>query len=481
MKIKTKLLDRGGEVEAYFLFEKEKFPSEVKKLEKYSKQEKFKGKEGETFTFNDGNKKIIICGLGDKKEFILDDLRKAVALAFNYANGKKAKSLCIAPPKIKDLKGAFVVIGEAVTLSTYKFDQFKTKKKDDEEELTVKEILLKEGKRKELENALNEGVIKADAQNYASELSELPANVLTPLEFAKRSKEIAREKSLSIKVLDKKELKKKKMNALLAVSEGSSQPPVMIVLEYNKNKKNLPLYAIAGKGVTFDSGGLNLKPWGSMDFMKYDKTGACEVLAVMKGVAELKLPIRVTAIIPLTENMPGASAQKPGDIIKAYNGKTIEVLNTDAEGRLILADALAYAAEKKPKAIIDVATLTGAASVCLGKHAIALLTNDDALAKTVEKAGIYTHEKVWRLPLWKEYSEMMKGELADIKNIGSDEGEGGTITAAAFLKEFIGKTKWIHLDIAAVDHVKNHPYLGTRASGKGTRLVIEILKRLSKK
>ncbi|NYZ73690.1 leucyl aminopeptidase, partial [Candidatus Micrarchaeota archaeon] len=239
--------------------------------------------------------------------------------------------------------------------------------------------------------------------------------------------------------------------------------------------------AIVGKGVTFDSGGISIKPALNMHEMKYDKTGAVNVLGVFKAVAELKLPIRLVGVMPLVENLPSGSAQKPGDIVTAYNGKTIEVLNTDAEGRMILADALSYAAEDKPDCIIDMATLTGAIAICLGKHAIGLLSNDDALAKALIEAGEETHERVWKLPLWAEYGEMIKSDFADIKNI-SETGEASSITAAAFLKEFVGETKWAHLDIAAVDLVKTpHPYMDKGASGIGVRLVIETLSRLAKK
>lgn len=481
MKVNIKLNNETGEVQSYFLFENERFPKEIKGFEEFAKKEKFKGKEGSAFGYNDGKRKVIVLGLGKRKEFELDSLRKASASAYGYANAKKAKSLSIRLPKLKDLKGALTAVGEAIVLSSAEFDKFKTKTKESEEEkLTVKEVFVNESKKTQFEDALNEGIIKADAQNFAAELSETPANVATPLEILKKAKELAKKNKLSIKVMDKNELRKKGMNLILAVNQGSAQAPVMIILEHNKGKK-LPLYTIVGKGVTFDSGGLDLKPGSGMLEMKYDKTGACNVLGVLKAVSELKLPIRVMGVMPLTENMPGSNAIKPGDIIKAYNGKMVEIINTDAEGRLILGDALAYASEFKPKAIIDMATLTGAAIVCFGKHAIAMLGNDDKLMGVIERAGIYTHERVWKLPLWKEYSEMIKSELADIKNLGSDRGEGGTITAAAFLKEFVGKSNWVHLDIATMDNFKDHPYLGSGATGAGTRLVIETLKRLSGK
>ncbi len=256
----------------------------------------------------------------------------------------------------------------------------------------------------------------------------------------------------------------------------------MVVMEYNKMKKDLPLYCIIGKGISFDSGGISIKPSKGMHEMKYDKSGAIITLGVMKAVAELKLPIRVMGIMPITENMPSGSAQKPGDIIKAYNGKTIEVLNTDAEGRLILADALAFGAEKKPKAMIDLATLTGAITVCLGPLAAGLFSNDDELSKKITEAGEETHERVWRMPTWKEYSEFIKSDFADIKNTGSDIGEASSITASKFLEEFVGETKWAHLDIAGVDMIRgSHPYMEKGASGIGLRLIVATLEKMGKK
>jgi len=217
-----------------------------------------------------------------------------------------------------------------------------------------------------------------------------------------------------------------------------------------------------------------------MHEMKYDKTGAMNVLGVFKAVAELRLPIRLMGLMPLAENTPGSRAQKPGDIVKAYNGKTIEVLNTDAEGRLILADALSYAAVKKPEYMIDMATLTGAIVVCLGRHAIGMFSEDDKLSQALIRAGEETHERVWRLPLWPEYGKMMESNIADLKNI-SELPEAGSITAAAFLKEFVGDTKWAHLDIASVEAISaDHGYLGKGASGIGVRLVTKAFEKLAK-
>jgi leucyl aminopeptidase len=255
----------------------------------------------------------------------------------------------------------------------------------------------------------------------------------------------------------------------------------MIELKYNDGKK-YPHVVLVGKGITFDSGGISIKPSKGMDTMKFDKCGAVMMLGVMRAAAEMKLPLKITAVLPATENMPSGSATKPGDIVRMHNGKTVEILNTDAEGRLILGDALAYAVEAKPDLIIDAATLTGAVVVVLGKHGIGMLGTDKGAMKEMYDCGMEAHERVWELPLWKEYSDMIKGDYADLKNIGSESGEAGTITAAAFLKEFVGSTPWVHLDIASVEWSDGESgYFCKGPTGKGVRLVASFLKEWSGK
>ena len=374
-------------------------------------------------------------------------------------------------PYIND---ATKLLTEGAILADYKFVKLKSKP----EEKPIDTLTMVSSS--DLSRQIDAGRILAESQNYMRELNEQPANIMTPRRVAEEAVKLGKKyRSLSVKVYDERDIRKMKMNALLSVSRGSAEPPRFVVLEYKGAKK--PFYGLMGKGITFDSGGISLKPSKNMHEMKYDKSGAMSVLGAMRAVAELKLPMRVMGVIALTENMPSGSAQKPGDIWKALNGKTIEVLNTDAEGRLVMADSLAYLAEKKPDGVIDVATLTGAVIVALGKHAIGLFSNDDKLATTIEKAGDNTHERVWRLPLWKEYSEMMKSDVADLKNV-SNTGEAGSITAAVFLKEFVGDVKWAHLDIAGFMNITNsHPYLDKGASGTGVRLLAETLMLISKK
>lgn len=454
-----------GRLSCEFIFENGKLPKGVEK-------NNFQGKHGQAFTFTSNGKKILLVGLGSKKEFRLDSLRSAAGTAVRYANRIREKEFSILLPNADNTEAQAVT--EGAMLSGYSFTHYKTKK---EGLFDVKKVTLVS--RKNISRGIREGTICAGAQNYARDLDEHPANIATPEKIAQEARKLGREKGLKITVFDRKAMKKMGMNAILAVAQGSAQPPVLVKLEYNKGRK-YPLYAVVGKGITFDSGGISLKPSKDMHEMKYDKTGAINVLGVFKAVAELKLPIRLLGLIPMTENTPDGNAQKPGDIIRAYNGKTIEVLNTDAEGRLVLADALGYAAEQKPEYIIDMATLTGAIIVSLGRHAIGMFSEDDRLAKTLEKAGEETHERVWRLPLWPEYGKMMESGIADLKNI-SETSEAGSITAAAFLREFAGDSKWAHLDIAAVESVKwEHGYLGKGASGIGVRLVTRTLQKLVK-
>jgi leucyl aminopeptidase len=473
-----KISELKGEIVCFLHNQEDEPPVEIAQFLKV-KKERYEGKLLQTITSDTGGKlgfkHLLVIGLGKKEEFKLDNLRRAAGLAVRYAGGRKEKDVAVVVQKLPagvSPQKAAQALAEGAVLSAYKFTEFKTKK----DELFEVEGLTISGSmdRKDAEEGIHIGTIMAEAQNYARSLDDQPANIATPQKIAGWAKTLSKECGLDIEILDRPRMKKMGMNALLAVAQGSVEEPLLVKLEYNKGKK-LPLYCVVGKGVTFDSGGISIKPSSNMHEMKYDKTGAMNVLGVLKAASALKLPIRLIGIMPLVENMPSGTAQRPGDIVKAYNGKTIEVLNTDAEGRLILADALAYAAEQKPECIIDMATLTGAIVVCLGKHAIGLFSNDDKLSETLAAAGEDTHERVWRLPIWPEYSEMMKADFADIKNI-SEQGEAGSITGAVFLKEFVGECRWAHLDIAAVDYVKTpHPYLEKGASGIGVRLVAQAL------
>jgi len=297
--------------------------------------------------------------------------------------------------------------------------------------------------------------------------------------------EIGREVGFKVRVIGMEELEEMGMGGIVNVGRGSSHEPKLIILEYDgtgRGEEERP-YVVVGKAITFDTGGISLKPSEKMEEMKYDKSGGAAVVGIVKAAALLKLPIRLIGLIPAAENMPGGNAYKPGDIIRFRNGKTAEIINTDAEGRLILADALAYGAEMKPRVMIDLATLTGACVIALGTHATGLLTNNQELGEKIKESGERTGERVWQLPLWKQYKEQLKSEVADMKNVGGRP--GGAITAAAFLSNFVGETPWAHLDIAGTawtqETTEKKSYIPKGATGVGVRLVIDYLARESRR
>ena len=331
-----------------------------------------------------------------------------------------------------------------------------------------------------VESAVKKARIITDSVYFARDLISAPSNEMTPTIMAQKAREIARRKNVSCKVLDKNKMKEMGMNALLAVASGSHEEPKFIILEYAGGRKKEAPIVLVGKGLTFDSGGISIKPAEKMDEMKTDMSGGAAVMGVIMAAADLKLPLNITALIPATENLPGGSAYKPGDIIKSYSGKTIEVLNTDAEGRLILADALAYASEFKPEAVIDIATLTGACIIALGDDVIGMLGTDDKLKKEIDKAAQNTGELVWELPLWDSYHELIKSDIADYKNTGGRA--AGTITAAAFLSKFVGDYPWVHLDIAGPAWTsKDKAYIPKGAAGVAVRLLVEFLRNRVRK
>ncbi len=469
------------DVLAYPVTEDGRIPDELKDFTKGMTKKQFSGKSGETWSATTLGKaaysRVLLFGMGKPEELYLDALRKFGGAAVRYGTATKSASVAVYLPKFAKVRAedAAQAATEGALLASYKFTRFKTSK-EDIYELPKVSIISEAGG-----ECVKKGAVLASTQNYVRSLNEIPANLATPTMIADEAKRLAKELGFSCKVYDEDGIRKMKMNAFLGVAQGSVQPPALVVLEYGNGNANAPLFAIVGKGITFDSGGISIKPSKGMQEMKYDKTGALVVLGLFRAAAELKLPVRMLGVMPLTENLPSGSAQKPGDIVTAYNGKTIEVINTDAEGRLILADTLAFAAEKKPAYLVSIATLTGAALVALGRQCAAILSNDDKLAKVLEDSGNRTFERLWRLPLWKEYAEAMKSDFADMKNV-TDTGEAGTITGAIFLKEFVGETKWAHLDIAGVDSINGpHPYLDKGASGIGVRLLVDAVINLSKK
>jgi len=428
---------------------------------------KTKNRIGEVNHFYLSDRQILILGLGKKGKLKPEKLRKIGATVSRFASSKKIDSFAIEAFFPEDNSNA---LAEGIILGSYQFLDFKTKIN---KYTLIKSVTMIGCEEKQI----HEGVSIANAICFSRDVGNSPGNIATPSHLAKLAVNIAKEENLKTKVLDREEFTDLGMGGLAGVAQGSDEPPKFIVIEYNNGGDQKPKI-IVGKGLTFDSGGISIKPASKMDEMKYDMCGAAVVLGVFKAVSELKPKINLVGIIPSTENLSGAKAYKPGDILKAYNGKTIEVLNTDAEGRLILADALSYASKHyDPEFIIDFATLTGAVVVALGNIATGILGNNKPLLKKIKKASKISGEKVWELPLWSEYCKQVKSTIADVKNMGVP-GQAGTIAGAAFLKAFVKRDiPWAHFDIAGTAWGVKPSNINPKgsATGCGIRLVLDLI------
>ncbi|MGN6816314.1 MAG: leucyl aminopeptidase [Solirubrobacterales bacterium] len=422
----------------------------------------------------DGFSPVLVVGLGKGDELAPEKLRVAAAVATKEAGRLEARSIAWAFPDGIDSELAADALVTGTILAAYRFDRFKSGDRDDSPRL---ETLTLPGPA-EFAATVARARVTAEAQNRSRDLQGTPANFATPRFLAERAEEIAAgSDALDIEVFGRAELEEKGMGGLVAVGQGSAEEPKLIVLHYAGGGSG-PKVAFVGKGVTFDTGGISLKPGAGMHEMKMDMSGAAAVLEATAAIAQLGLSLDLLALIPTTENMPSGMAIKPGDVITQYNGKTVEVNNTDAEGRLILADALAYAVEQGAERIVDLATLTGAVEVALGSTYAGLISNDDVLAAAVIEAGEITGELVWRLPLHPEYKELMKGTVADLSNLAKKR-KAGTITAASFLEEFVDETPWAHLDIAGTSWGVGREYVGNDASGFGVQLLVELAHHFS--
>ena len=414
----------------------------------------------------------MLCGLGrgPASAFRLrSTLRRAVKRALRPP--KRAVALCFDEGVSEP---AFRALLPHIALADYCFDRYKSKKTGSRAQAVV---LPPPGhKARAFAQAMREAEAVADAVRWARDVGNTPGNDLGPVELAREARALAARSGFRLRVLDKREIEKEKMGGLLGVNAGSARPPVFLVGEYAPQKSRGTV-VLVGKGITFDSGGISLKPAASMGEMKYDMMGAATVFACLAAARALKLPVHVVALAPVTENMPGGSATRPGDILRMRSGKTVEVDNTDAEGRLVLADALSYAGKFRPDVLIDYATLTGAVLIALGHECAGLMTSDEGLAGELVAAGEATGERLWRLPLWDEYRENLKSEWADMKNTGGRS--AGTINGGVFLKEFVPEgVAWAHLDVAAVAHFeKEQSGWPAGASGFGVALTMEFLKR----
>jgi leucyl aminopeptidase len=425
--------------------------------------------------------RLLLIGLGRRDAATAEKIRQAGGKVFPMLRDAGLSDVAVSVKTLDTLRGSssggfrgslrpVCYFLEGGLLGLYKFERYKKTGDDAKTGKKIKSVTII-GDGRDMPLRWLQTVVAANC--VARDLINTPANHMTPAVLAATARSLSGRK-LKVRVLEKKDAEKEGMGVYLAVAGGSVEPSKFIVMDY-KGGRGAPL-VLVGKGITFDSGGLSLKQSEGMEKMKYDMAGAAAVLGVMKAVAELALPINLVGIMPATENLPGGGAVKPGDVVTSITGKTVEIINTDAEGRLILADALGYGIKHfRPKAVIDIATLTGACSITFGSEAIAMMGNNDELMERLRRASEETYERVWQMPLYEEYKDYLKSDIADIKNMGGRN--GAMLTAAYFLKEFVGDTPWVHLDIAATAfNEKDRPYLPKGASGAGVRLLLNFLK-----
>ena len=446
------------------------------------------GKEGEVTVLHTRGaipaERVVVVGLGKREKLDRVRARKAAGAAAAELLKRKIASFHsvihgrgVIRAAVDELVEATV---EGTLLAAYSYERYKSREIAEEQErkkATLEAFGVLDGdagKSRALKEGVRRGQLLAEATNYARDLANAPGNELTPAALADAALAMGEELGLDVEVLGPDEMRERGMGALLGVAQGSANEPRLIVMRYERGGRGRP-YALVGKAITFDSGGISIKPAQNMEEMKFDKSGGCAVMGAMQGVARLRLPLNVVGIVAAAENMPSATSYKPGDILRASNGKSIEVVNTDAEGRLVLADALHYASGLNPQAVIDFATLTGACVVALGRHASGLMGNDPRLIEELRAAGDRVGDRVWPLPLWPEYAEQMRSDYADIKNSGGRD--GGAITAGAFLQAFVSAESWAHLDIAGTAwRTRPGSDAAVGATGAGVRLILEFLR-----
>jgi leucyl aminopeptidase len=458
-------------------------------ISKLINQGEIRGKPGEVTAIHSLGRipaaRVVIVGLSKRKDFTLDKVRGAVAEGCRSLQKKRVEDIAVSALGAGILgmtpESSAQAVTEGALLGTYNFRKHITKEEDVPgriKKLSLVSVdktgttLLKRG--------VKQGRVLAEAAILARDMVNEPANYMTPSNMADVANKLAREYGLEISVLEKKDMQKLGMGALLGVAQGSCQLPKFIIVNYKgKTGKGVDL-ALVGKGITFDSGGISIKPSHKMDEMKGDMAGGAAVMAAISAISRLKLGLNVAAIVPAVENLPGGSAMKPGDVLTSIIGKTIEVISTDAEGRMILADALGYARKLKARHIVDVATLTGACEVALGKICTGVFTNNQEMADQIVAAGAETGELMWQMPMYDDYKEQNKSDIADIKNVGGKE--AGATTAALFLAEFVDKMKWVHLDIAGTSMTdKEHRYLTKGATGVPVRTLVGLAEKIARR
>ena len=456
-------------------------------LLKTAAQEGFKGKSEQVLSFHTHGKiaaqRVLLVGLGTRAKFSAEVLRLTMGRAVKAANRLRARTAVVAVPVLRELENAMRAIVEGFELGGYRFDRWRTTNKEEKTAPRIEKVtlVLPDGVKKErtLENAITLGRKVADATNWARDLVNEPAGALTPSVLADAAKKMAAEAGLQIEVLGRKEIEKLKMGMFLGVTQGSVEEPKLIHLSWVPDDpataKLAPL-ALVGKAITFDSGGLSLKTAEGMVDMKTDMAGSAAVLGAMRVIGAMKPPFPVHAFMGACENMPSGTAYRPGDVLVSRLGKTVEITNTDAEGRLVLGDVLAWANELKPSMIVDLATLTGACMIALGHYIVGAFGDDDQAVWSVLEAGRVAGEDLWRMPVTELQRDALKSDIADMKNSG--ERWGGAINAALFLKEFVGDTPWVHLDIAGPSQSpKERGYHSRGATGVGVRTLVELTRR----
>jgi leucyl aminopeptidase len=450
----------------------------------------FSGKKGEQVLFQPAGhlpaQRVLLIGLGAKHEGSPERIRSAAGTAMQQIIKKKYGQATFALPlcTVKQCDGAALVqaTAEGVILAAYRYDRYLSEKLKENYKVPRAVTLLtaKTDNKPDCEAALENTRKTCQAVMFARDLVNTPGNVKAPVFLAEQAQAAAKASSIECTILGHQELVDAGCGALLGVAQGSVREPQLIILEHKGGSQNALPVVLVGKGVVFDAGGISLKPADKMDEMKMDMAGGAAVIGALYAAALLKLPINLVGIIPAVENMPSGTAYRPGDILTSLSGQTIEVLNTDAEGRLILADALTYAKRYQPQLVIDLATLTGACIIALGHHATAILGNDQALVDALLQAGEECGERLWQLPLWEDYDQQIKSHVADVKNTGGRP--AGTITAAAFLKKFAGDFRWAHLDIAGTAWSdSDQPYTPKGGTGVGVRLLVSFLQNFARK
>lgn len=461
-------------------------PRNIKNIAaKASRSLAIKGKAGEFYAvplFSGKLSSIFFVGVGREEKLTIFELTRAFETLFRQAQEKKFSSVAVGIPDFifkkfsPDVIGR--ILGEAALLGTYRYLKYKSRGKP-KSFLNAVTALMEDARfLRDFERGVKEGLIVGESINIVRDYGNAPSNEVTPDVLANLARETARQTGEKVTILNEAALKKLKMGGILGVSAGSKHEARLIVLEHMKGKKGEKPIVFIGKGITFDSGGISIKPSQAMEEMKFDMSGGGAVIGAMRAIGLLKLPLNIVGLVPATENVPSGTSYKPGDVLTYSDGTTVEVINTDAEGRLILADALIYARKYKPETVIDLATLTGAIIVALGDFASGLFANNESLARDIEKASEESGEKVWRMPLPYEYADRIKSHVADLRNTTIKSG-GGSITAAKFLEAFILKgTSWAHLDIAGTAWLTDdRKYQSVGATGTGVRLLLSYLRR----